>query len=401
MANGSVTIGSCANEEDKNASVSIFVNSGDWSANGDKFEDRIDIIVCNDCSPAEVAFADMDRDGDFDLVVSAADGDGVYGSAGSWGIYISFQDGSHQFGAFTQVADEDDMATPVRGLAVVDFDGEDGSDVVVVGDDCYDGWPNSGNDQVYVFSNDGDGGLTLPAAYPDDLGLPGTDDVAYDVTVADFDKDSPSSGKPDFISCNIGSDRVSLQTNNGDFSFSQSNRTDACESGFNFSDIGSGLFNPGTAYDFAAVNELGTAVKVFYGDSSGGFSHDCDEHAEGGDYYNITRSGCTAVAQTVSGIAVGHLNGGTRLDLAATRSGCSEVAILLGESALTPNAKFQFDRTESDYFISADPPGEDDAAEIVRVLIVDLDADGFGDLVTANRLSRNISVMIDQLSITP
>ncbi len=49
----------------------------------------------------------------------------------------------------------------------------------------------------------------------------------------------------------------------------------------------------------------------------------------------------------------------------------------------------------------ADPPGEDDAAEIVRVLIVDLDADGFGDLVTANRLSRNISVMIDQLSITP
>ncbi|MCC7290636.1 MAG: VCBS repeat-containing protein [Phycisphaerales bacterium] len=101
-------------------SVSILINSsGDRSPTSDGFESPMDIDVCSDCSPNEVAFADLDGDGHLDLVISAGDGDPDDDEVGGWGIYVLLGDGTGDF----QVDTVYEPATPIRGLVVQQFSG--------------------------------------------------------------------------------------------------------------------------------------------------------------------------------------------------------------------------------------------------------------------------------------
>ncbi|MCC7293071.1 MAG: VCBS repeat-containing protein [Phycisphaerales bacterium] len=391
VANSSVNITNCnIDDPPLTPSVSILINSGDWSPTSNGFEAPIDIDVCADCSPNEVAFADLDGDGHLDLVISAGDGDPDDDEVGSWGIYVCFGDGTGDF----QVDAVYETATPIRGLVVQQFSGS-AFDVAVAGDDCHDDRGTVGNDKVYVYSNNGSGVLT--PADSDDLGM-GDYSSAFDIASAHFDNDSPSNGLYDLVTCNVGDDESSELTNNGGYDFDLDDYPDPCSVTWGWTDVTAGTFNPGTVGDAAVIDSSGGELRVLYGDGHGGFTHDCDPHTAGGDKYVIAHGNCTT-ADIVAGVTTGLLNGNQRLDLAATLPACTEVAILIGLGGLPSlSNKFQFD-TGGSYWISAEPPGggEDEALYPVRVIIVDLDQDGNGDLVTANQGSANISVMINQM----
>lgn len=390
VANSSINITDCSvHEAGLTPSVSIFLNTGDWSPISDGFEDPIDIQICSDCSPNEVAFADMNGDGDMDLVVSAGDGDPNDDEVGSWGIYVLFGDGSGNFGSPTAYQTE----TPIRGLVVQQFSGS-AFDVAAAGDACHDDNGTVGNDKVYVYSNNGSGVLT--SVDSDDLGM-GDYSSAFDIASAHFDNDSPSNGLYDLVTCNVGDDETSELTNNGSFDFDLDDYPDPCSVTWSWTDVTAGTFNPGTVGDAAVIDSYGSELRVLYGDGHGGFSHNCDPHTAGGDKYVIAHGNCTT-ADVVAGVTTGLINGNQRLDLAATLPACTEVAILIGLGGLpTLSSKFQFD-TGGSYWIEAEPPASGiQAIYPVRVIIVDLDQDGNGDLVTANQGSANLSVMINQM----
>ncbi len=150
---------------------------------------------------------------------------------------------------------------------------------------------------------------------------------------------------------------------------------------------------------------------ILRGNSRGQFAYDCDinpnDPFSSPSAYFLTGSGCYPCgAQTetlfTGGIATGHLNGGTKPDIAA--SACaSHVAILLGKG----DGTMQFDCPNGAYYPTIDPPGANvSAAVVIRLLIVDMNQDGFGDIVTVNNdvggptgQAPYVSVLLNQLSV--
>lgn len=403
VVNAPVTVEGCYFDYTTVASVTVLHNTGDWNPPSDGFV-LIDMDICNDCAPAEVKFADMNGDNLLDIVVSASDGnpdltDENHDTEGSWGIYIAFQDSNHDFSEFTEVVSEFDIDTPPRGLVVFDIDADNGPDVAVAGDDCHDDHGEEANDIVYVFRNDGNGNLTRSDT--EDVGLGSDTASAFDLVHGHFNTAFPSQNKEDMVSCNLAGDSVSVLTNlgNGNFTHSTSARPNSgCGSFWSFGDVVAGQFNS-SGLDFAVVNETGSELRVYYGNGFGAFSHDCDPSTDNppGDWYTLSPpEGCIA-AEVIAGIAAGKLNTGNQLDLAVTRPTCGEVAILLGIGpGSTHSGKFQFDVSDTDYFLSVSPSGG--GAQVpVRVIIADVDGDEVDDIVTVNHDSRNISVLINEL----
>ncbi|MCC7388032.1 MAG: hypothetical protein IT431_04605 [Phycisphaerales bacterium] len=74
--------------------------------------------------------------------------------------------------------------------------------------------------------------------------------------------------------------------------------------------------------------------------------------------------------------------------------------MLLGEG----NGQLEWSDTDSDYEVPLDD-GSGDVEYPVRIIIADMDQDGFGDVLTANHgssyLEGTISVVINALSISP
>lgn len=116
-----------------------------------------------------------------------------------------------------------------------------------------------------------------------------------------------------------------------------------------------GLLNPDNYYDFAAVNGTGWELRVFYGNNAGSFSHNCINHNSSplGDIYDVHRGSCSS-ADVVPGLAIGHLNCDIlRPDIVVTNPNCGSVAVLLAIGGVGgTTGKFQFDRTDDDYFFS-------------------------------------------------
>ena len=379
-------------------SVTVFTNTGDWSPIADGLDPTY-ITVCSDCAPQEVAFAYIDEDAELDIVVSAGDYD-IGDEDDDWGIYISLQSNG-QFGSFTKVIDAvGDFTTPPRGLVIANFDGEDGDDIAVAGDTCHEDSGSTANDKVYVFLNDGEGNFTLLDDY--DLGLNNVNQAAaFEITVADFHRGAGYLNKPDLATSNLFDDnKTSILVNNGS-SFSVNSYSDPCSSSWDFADITSGQFNGNSDPDAAVIDRPGTEIRVLYGNGAGSFSHDCDDHDEGGDRYALSFDCSSQQAPNYwpGGIASGNLNCDTKADLAAVWY-CSDVIILLAGWGPMSLTKFQYDGSDGDYHISPDPSGGS-VSGLVKVLIANLDDDAFGDLVTTNQDTQNISVMINATTSCP
>jgi hypothetical protein len=132
--------------------------------------------------------------------------------------------------------------------------------------------------------------------------------------------------------------------------------------------------------DFAAV---------FLADGHGGFSHDC---AAGADTYKVFPS-----STCIEGSDSGHLNGGTKTDVAFSLGMDDLVSVLIGKG----DGKFQTPAPhQSGYLYDIDnDPNTDRFPRAVK--IVDLNMDGFGDLVTVNQFNNDISVLINKMYVLP
>lgn len=362
--------------------VTIFMNTGDWTPPGDGLVLSQTVFICVDCVPAEVEFADMDNDFDLDLVVSAA-----AGSTGH-GIYVAMNDGTGQFGTAVRYATQ----LAVRGLVVADFDG-DGFNDAAGGVDLWLTGPDV--DRVLVLFNDGTGALN-DQEVPIPLMLAITKPPC-DLVAADFNKLTIGPTRIDMVSANMWDFSITVITNlgNRNFSVNTIKPTDLdpnCLSvDWEFESITTNRFTAGSQNEDLAVTEyVDDVVDIFHGTLAGGFTHDCSEQLS--DKYRVNPNS----AGNCWGIDSGHLNGGVKPDVATALYFANEVSILLGKG----DGTFQSPANDG-YHFSMCPAGPlcPDVDGSIVVKIVDLNRDGFGDLVTSNHYSANISVRINKLSV--
>ncbi|HZW09948.1 MAG TPA: VCBS repeat-containing protein [Phycisphaerales bacterium] len=361
--------------------VSVFWNTGAWSSG------EPGLVLVQEVSVApglgtEVVITDIDgRDGP-DLVVAAT----------QWvqrgpdaGVYIALNDG---VGAFNPAA-KHPMPLSLMGLGVTDIDADGrADDVVGATADCPppDGVPL---DFVWVKLGDGAGGFVNQ--WPIRLGSP-SEAAPVDLALADF-VERPGPVLPDLVTANPNADAYWVVENLGSGRFRPFTvlKPDACLGDWGMRTIACADINGDGRADFAGV--AGLYAQVFLGDGAGGFTSHCDNPG----LRSRLRDEDEAPPTFAHGLCIGDLNGGAGLDVAvAMRNlavGRSEVALLLGRGdgtfhTPTPDRAYV-------YSVDGDSGDPDDVAAPVCVEITDLNADGFGDIVTTNHYSDTISVLIN------
>lgn len=163
----------------------------------------------------------------------------------------------------------------------------------------------------------------------------------------------------------------------------------------NDGDLDVAVANAGTIDDFVGAEENGCPTgSVFIADGSGGAAHVCtlNDQDPGGDRYRAWLN-CTG-SINYNSTAVGQLNGGTKPDVVLSRYSDNQVYFMLGKGT----GKFQHVPSDARYRVSIVQPGGN-ALSPVQALIVDLDEDGFGDIITANHESSDISVLINNMIV--
>ena len=138
--------------------------------------------------PNDIAVADMNRDGNPDLVIA---------NTGTPFISVLLGDGKGGFRLSGYSPFSTQSHPHVHGIAVADFNGDENPDVVT------DSW---GNNQVLMLTGDGAGNLLLPGR------LFNTGKRPYErVRSADFNKD----GKPDIVTTDMDVNAVSILLGDG------------------------------------------------------------------------------------------------------------------------------------------------------------------------------------------
>lgn len=146
-------------------------------------------------------------------------------------------------------------------------------------------------------------------------------------------------------------------------------------------------------YDLVGMPYEATHVVVMRGNGTGGVNNTCTCcDVANSDYYCFApdSNSCTEGPRAfiAGGVSIGHLNGGTKFDIAATWTAEDKIALLLGKGT----GKFQFVNNESAYFLDLNTNYE---SHPIQVLIADLNQDGKGDVISANHEAANITVFIN------
>lgn len=356
--------------------VSFFRNTGDWSDRNTALEFEYDLIFPaenSDCAPADIAFAHLDGDSFIDMVVSAGVGPAVSANAG---IYVFKGQSGGQY-SFAQSFVQYINTGPARSFAIADFNNDTFLDILVAVD-----LVNEFGDQVSALENDGSGVFSVAATV--DVGS--SSNYATGTVVAD-----------DFIKATLGQPKridgitgrpfdasISTLKNQGSFSFLATNVSpvSGCSSWI-FTEMVSGKFTAGgLSVDLAAVSYTVSGVRVLHGNGTGAFTTDCS--VNDADFYAYDDSGgCELDPVPVvhpNALDLGNLNGNSKPDIVMTEFGCGQVGLLLGKG----NGAFQYHNTSGLYNLSIRPSGSTQQESPIRVLLVDLDDDGFDDIVTAN-----------------
>jgi hypothetical protein len=313
-----------------------------------------------------------DPQGHPDIVVSAFASDEVF---------VFLNDWTGQFQALPAVNVGSNFAP--RGLAIGAFGNSLSTPGVAVASGL--------DDRVAFLDNDGHGSLSIPFTGVVSLGIFAS---AYDVIGGEFDVTGAGNEDaltPDWsdTSCNppFLNDTVSVLRNEGSYVFTVTQESGDCASyPRNYSDLARGRFQGTGENDVAASSECDAFVDVILGDGLGGFTHDC-----AADRYQVHPTSATQV----EGLTTGHVNGGTKADIVAALFDTDEVSVLLGRG----NGTLQRPSADSGYLFSTHDPAEPLSVRPVQVIVVDMDQDGFGDIVVANEGSANegsVSVLINK-----
>ncbi len=378
VANGAYNAFDCI-EDGTTGTISVFRNTGNWDPGpgaGLVLEQTIDI--CDDCVPAEIVVADIDMMDGPDLVISAA-------GVNDPGIYVCYNDGTGNFARIEYF----ETPLPVRGLVARDVDNDGWIDVAAGVDYCD---RVLDTDKVYFLFNDATGsGLFEPEILEVDLGtderLPGCDIVA-----ADFFRLALGPPIVDVVSANMWDDSFTEIRNLGNRQLNpHTTESGGCgDVSWEFETITAGRFDSNSFDDFAVTEFRADFVDIFLGNGAGGYTSYCDNPdlrmATGGTF-------CW-------GVENGHLNGpANKTDLAAALVLSNQVSVMLGRG----DGTFQTFEDDDSQLVSVEPPGGPlfEADGTIMVIVADMDQDGFGDIVTTNHFSDNISVLINELKIVP
>ncbi|MCL4743459.1 MAG: VCBS repeat-containing protein, partial [Phycisphaerales bacterium] len=336
----------------------------------------------------EVAFADVDGVNGVDLVVSA-----FYGLENSGGVLYVFPNQGDGTFAYLPLP-WGVPGSPLRGLAVVDVDNDGDLDVIGAVNDCPAGGPRN---KVVVFEN-----RLANTGQFDFVHHTITLDIAGNVASGDVaagDFFALAAGQPltDFVTPNPLADSVTAVRNLGGLQFDPVtiDAPQACGSQtWLYETIVSGRFGVDAHWDFAAVETGQPYVGVFLGNGLGAFQSFCDNPALRYQLY----SGSANVR--AHGIAAGHFNGGTKIDLVVALDNTDgptggtpwtgAVAMLLGRS----DGTFQTPSENEAYIFTSL-----DIGRPTMVIAADFNNDGFDDIAASSFYTDTFSVMINKMVV--
>src|SRR3954465_2385253 len=226
---------------------------------------------------------------------------------------------------------------------------------------------NSSSDNVTILLGDGAGGFTPAPGSPVTVGQ-----TPKSVAVGDFNND----GKPDFVADNFIGGSVSVFLGDGAGGFTQANNSPVAMAGGPIY-VATGDFNPGGLADLATANISPAGVGILVGIGNGQFAVAPASPIPDGS------------STFPQGLAIGDLNGDTRLDIAVANHTSSTVNVLLGSGG---NGAVGFLPAVGRPCPPANgPPAGNGPANIA---IGDVNGDGTPDLATANDSSNNSSVFL-------
>lgn len=370
--------------------VWVYRNTGLWTNPSNGLQLLMPTIKLNLIHPntiaADVKWADMDNDGRQDLVVTGTTHFDGSSADGAWGIYIFRYSAATDSFVFH---DYEPTEYPLRGLAVEDFD-NDGDMDVAAAVDLIDISPNRG--YISVAKNDGTGMLLPDTLY----GLGSGDEATMEVASGLFDKTPGGATLPDLFTSRWGlGDGISLT--NLDGTNYAATIVSACPA-WSFTDLGVARFTSGKLSDDIVAMAGDGFLYVLQGNANGAFNIDCG--SEPNDRY-FDGSGGGPFTFLPRGLAVGQLNGGTKPDVVVAPGDPaavgSEIIMLLGKGS----GDLAYSSTNSAYHIALGPTAD----RPLRVVLADLNQDGFDDIITSNHGDAQgdpgtITVLINKLVVS-
>lgn len=325
-------------------SLSLLPSNGNGA-----FQSQVPILVTN--APVSVAVADLNADGNLDIVLGNAPG---YAN-GTLGVLLGNGDGTFQNQQLVATFSRD---TFLWSLATGDVNHDGNSDIVVSYDD-YDQASGSVGKYLVIGLGNGDGTFQAPQSIATSTsafaGGPRFD--AEPVVVADVNTD----GLPDVIVLKPGDNSVGILLGNGDGTFRNqvTFHTGNTPQGVSVADL-----NGDGKPDLAVSNLDDNSVGVLLGNGDGTFQ--VQQTFAAGNWPAAT--------------AVADINGDGHPDLVVTHNDNTDgLGVLLGEG----DGTFQSQRT---FNVGRAP---------VALAVVDVNGDGKADIVTANAVDNTLSVLLN------
>jgi hypothetical protein len=371
-------------------SVAVFRNlgvdsNGDWIGLDTPQLYFLDLVLSTEATAIAAGQLDpgLDLVGYPDIVVTAAD---------SHEVYFLFNDPNNP-GTFLapQAVPLGEEIRPT-GISIGAFGGTGGFLDVVVASGVEDKLVFLDNtDGLRNFAVPINGVVTLGTGVPSRCVVGGEFDVSGLGEADAVTPDWPSVSPCQFPFIN---DTISLVRNDGAYSFVPTQDTGGCvDYPRSYLSLAKGAFDNPAANDIVAGEECRAYVDVILGDGIGGFAHNCAT----GRYQVHPSAGLP-----IEGVAVGQLNGGTKVDIVAVVYGADEVSVLLGKG----NGSFKQAAPDSGYLFSVLNAGNPSLGRGPRqVIVADLDQDGFGDIVTSNdgvpnAFSPSLTVLINNMLVS-
>ncbi len=286
--------------------------------------------------PVFVALGDVNGDGKLDLVT---------GNIISNNVTVLLGNGN---GTFTAAS-----ASPVAvgsapyTVALGDVNGDGKLDLVTA---------NEGSSTVTVLLGNGDGTFTAAAGSPVAVGS-----FPYSVAVGDVNGD----GKLDLVTVNSGSNNATVLLGNGDGTFTAAAGNPTVGSNSVFGALGD--MNGDGKLDLVTANYGSNNVTVLLGNGNGTFT--------------AASGSPMAVGSAPNSVALGDVNGDGKLDLMVANGDSDNLTVLLGNGNGTFTAA-----AGSPVAVGHGP---------TSVPLGDMNGDGKLDLVAANSLSNNVTVLLN------
>lgn len=186
--------------------------------------------------------------------------------------------------------------------------------------------------------------------------------TAFPVATGDLNSD----GRLDLAVPNYTSNYVSILLGNGDGTFQAAI---SCFVGYSTHSVDIGDLNSDDRLDLVVVNYSNNYVSILLGNGDGTFQ--------------AAVNYVSSMSPDTSSVAIGDLNGDGKPDLVTANRGSDAVSVLLGNG----DGTFQ-DAVEYKLLYDLDPPGT------YSVAIGDFNGDGMPDLVTANIISNDVSILL-------